>query len=993
MANDLSSSAIAQANGESCDPRPSILLIDGHSLAFRSYYAFALSKQGPLRTASGIPTSVCFGFINSLLQVLASQKPQYVAIAFDRREPTFRHEADANYKADRKETPEDFIPDLENLNAILEALNLPIYTYAGFEADDVIGTLATQADAAGMQVKILSGDRDLFQLVKTNAISVLYLSRNSWGSAASSGYSEFDPAAVQAKLGVTPEQIVDYKALCGDKSDSIPGVRGIGEKTAVKLLQEYGSLAGVYANLDRITGATQKKLAEGKADAEHSQHLAQIILDVPIVPDWQDCQLTGFEIDRLIPLLKTLELNKFVTQIDHLQRQLGGTVPEKVRENLEIAPEKPNNLSDLPLFSSPSSPEPLKATHQAIAVAPAKPSPISPQIIDTPAKLADLIAILTQQTDRDRPVAWDTETTALDPREAKLVGIGCCWGNNPSDVAYIPVGHVEGEQLSLEFVLEGLRSLLESPLYPKTLQNAKFDRLIFLHQGIKLQGVVLDTLLASYVLHPELNHSLQDLCDRYLTTGITSLSYKELGIAKGKTIADLEITAIADYCGLDAYATYLLVEPLQAELADIPELKDLLLNVEQPLEPILAQMETTGIRINTDYLHQFSKQLEIDLARLEEKAYQEAGGAFNLSSPKQLAEILFETLGLDRKKSRKTKTGYSTDHATLEKLQGDHPLIDTILEQRTLSKLKSTYVDALPALIHPASQRIHTDFNQAVTATGRLSSSNPNLQNIPIRTEFSRRIRKAFLPQEGWLLVAADYSQIELRILAHLSQEPVLLEAYNQNQDVHAVTARLIFEKEEITSQERNLGKTINFGVIYGMGAQRFAREAGVSSSIGKQFIEKYRRRYSQVFDYLERMKRNAIATGYVTTIKGRRRYFNFVSDQLQKLRGSEPQLIDLKDLNITFGDSQLLRAAANAPIQGSSADIIKIAMVQLNEVLKDYQARLLLQVHDELVLEVPPEEWVSLQPKIITAMESAVTLSVPLKVDIHSGQNWMEAK
>lgn len=997
MANDLSTSAIAVTNGESSDLRPSILLVDGHSLAFRAYYAFALSKQGPLRTASGIPTSVCFGFINSLLQVLESQKPQFVAIAFDRREPTFRHEADVNYKADRKETPEDFIPDLENLRAILDALKLPIYTCAGFEADDVLGTLATQAQAAGMQVKILSGDRDLFQLVNAEGIRVLYLSRNSWGKASSNGYSEFDPAAVQAKLGVTPEQVVDYKALCGDKSDSIPGVRGIGEKTAVKLLEEYGNLAGVYANLDHIAGATQKKLAEGKADAEHSQHLAQIILDVPIVPDWQDCKLTGFEIDRLIPLLKTLELNKFVTQIDHLQRQLGGTVPEKKVEPPELAPEQPHNLSDLPLFNLPDPPALLKTTPQALprvqAMSTAKPSSISPQIIDTQAKLTDLIVLLRQETDRDRPVAWDTETTALDPRDAKLVGIGCCWGSAPSDVAYIPTGHQEGEQLALDVVLEGLRSLLESPDYPKTFQNAKFDRLIFLHQGIKLQGVVLDTMLASYVLHPELTHGLQDLCDRYLTSGITSLSYKELGIAKGKTIADLDIPSIANYCGLDAYATYLLVAPLQAELAQLPELKDLLLQVEQPLEPILAQMETTGIRINTDYLKQFSQQLEIDLAKLEEKAHQEAGGSFNLSSPKQLAEILFETLGLDRKKSRKTKTGYSTDHATLEKLQGDHPLIDTILENRTLAKLKSTYVDALPALIHPASQRIHTDFNQAVTATGRLSSSNPNLQNIPIRTEFSRRIRQAFLPQEGWLLVAADYSQIELRILAHLSQEPILLDAYNQNQDVHAVTARLIFEKEEITPQERNLGKTINFGVIYGMGAQRFAREAGVSSAVGKQFIEKYRQRYSQVFDYLERMKRNAIALGYVTTIKGRRRYFNFVGDQLQRLRGSDPNAIDLKDLNIIFGDSQLLRSAANAPIQGSSADIIKIAMVRLNEVLKDYQARLLLQVHDELVLEVPPEEWDSLQPQIITTMEQAVTLSVPLKVDIHSGQNWMEAK
>jgi DNA polymerase-1 len=499
-------------------------------------------------------------------------------------------------------------------------------------------------------------------------------------------------------------------------------------------------------------------------------------------------------------------------------------------------------------------------------------------------------------------------------------------------------------------------------------------------------------MVASYVLHPELTHNLEDLCDRYLA-GITSLSYKSLGIPAGKTIADLDIPTTANYCGLDAYATYLLREKLQSELNKIPPLYQLFSEIESPLVMVLWQMENYGIKININYLKNFSQQLERDLADIEKNAYESIGETFNLSSPKQLSEILFERLALNRKKSRKTKTGYSTDQSVLEKLQGDHPLIDYILEHRTLSKLKSTYVDALPKLAEPKTARVHTDFNQTITSTGRLSSSNPNLQNIPIRSEFSRRIRQAFIPEDGYLLVSADYSQIELRILAHLSQEPVLLEAYRSNQDVHKVTARLLFDKSEITPEERILGKTINFGVIYGMGAQKFARESKLTVEQGRKFIEKYHQRYAQVFEYLENSKKQAIAQGYVETILGRRRYFNFDNPLLKRLRGLSLHDIDLDSLKLNNEEAQLLRSAANAPIQGSSADIIKVAMVKLAEVLQNYRARLLLQVHDELVLEVPREEWPSLQSKIKTTMEEAVSLTVPLLVEIKAGDNWMETK
>ena len=969
---------MASATNIASSEKPLLILVDGHSLAFRAYYAFNNSRTEPLVTSTGIPTSICFGFINSLLQVLETESPQSMAIAFDLGEATFRHEADENYKSDRTETPDDFIPDIQNLQKLLQAFNLTMVTKPGYEADDILGTIATKGSEAGYRVKIVTGDRDLFQMVDDEKeISVLYLHNQAFRKTATS-YTEFDRAGVIEKMGVTPEQIVDFKALCGDKSDCIPGVKGIGEKTAIKLLTEYPTLTEVYDNLDRIKGATNKKLASGKEDALHSQFLAQIKTDSPLEIDLQDYDLVGFQADEVLPLLEELELKKAVRNLNKLQVKLGGDAELKI---IEIVPSGgKNNNGQLSLFgdnpSSDPEPEPVVELF--------KPE-LNTQIIDTEAKLKQLVKTLKQHTDSEKPVAWDTETTSLDTYLADLVGIGCCWGDRDTDIAYIPTAHSSGTQLDKKLVISTLKPILESDKYPKAFQNAKFDRQVLHHQGINLAGVVFDTMLASYVLDPEKTHNLGDLSERY-GLEITAKSFKDLGIPKGKTIADLDIAVVADYCGLDAYATYYLVGKLKAKLTEFPQLEKLLLDVEQPLEPVLAIMENTGIRLNTEYLHQFSQQLDRDLQKLEQDTYEAAGEEFNLSSPKQLSVILFDKLGLDIKKSRKTKTGYSTNQQVLEKLRGDHPVIDNMLEHRTLAKLKSTYVDALPALVRNTG-RVHTDFNQSVVATGRLSSSNPNLQNIPIRTEFSRQIRQAFIPQEGWLLVAADYSQIELRILAHLSQEPVLVDAYRNGKDVHSVTARLLFEKEEITSEERRLGKIINFGVIYGMGAQRFSRESGFKANVGKQFIEKYREQYAQVFEYLEGVKKQAIAQGYVNTILGRRRYVNLTSDSLKALRGSNPEAIDLDNLKYGYNDAQVLRAAANSPIQGSSADIIKIAMIKLQNILQDYQARMLLQVHDELVLEVPPEEWQELEPIIKSTMEDAVELSIPLAVDINAGK------
>jgi DNA polymerase-1 len=997
---------------------PTFVLVDGHSLAFRSYYAFAKSRDGGLRTSTGIPTGACFGFLKSLLEVMAAEEPQYMAIAFDLGLPTFRHEADDTYKADRTETPEDFIIDLKNLQELLSYFHLSIVTAPGYEADDVLGTLAKRASAAGFLVKILTGDQDLFQLINTEEnISVLRLGRDSFGRSGTGKGQEYGPEQVIEKLGIRPEQVVDYKALCGDASDNIPGVKGIGAKTAVQLLTTYNSLDEIYASIDEIKGAVKKKLEEGKKEAYHSQHLARIVCDVPLEIELEDCQLKGFDEEALIPVLEKLEFKTLSNKVKQLQKRFGG-VENIVNpiDHASLAQHKlnTNNTNDTAIIEDQTSVENRNISLESLANNQDDESwfwsladtlemqqqailPIKPRIIQTPEQLTELVELLQTFTDAATPVAWDTETTGLEPRDADLVGIGCCWGSGEDDVAYIPTGHKIGKNLDKATVLNALRPILESDNYPKSLQNAKFDRLILRCQNIKLVGVVFDTMLASYVINPEGSHNLTALCKEYLQDSkLIAQSYKDL-VAKGQNISDLAIQTVANYCGMDVYTTFLLVGKMRKKLENIDHqqlLTTLLLAVEQPLEPVLAQMEYRGIRIDTAYLKTLSQELENRLEVLEQTAYQVAGEEFSLTSPKQLSKLLFETLQLDIKKSRKIPSGYSTDAAVLEKLQGDHPIVDTILEHRTLSKLKSTYVDALPQLVRPDTGRVHTDFNQTATGTGRLSSSHPNLQNIPIRTEFSRKIRQAFLPKENWLLVSADYSQIELRILAHLSQEPVLVEAYKTNQDVHTVTAKLLFEKETVTSDERRLGKTINFGVIYGMGAQKFARSVGVSVAEGKKFIERFEQRYSQVFEYLNLVKKEAIAQGYVSTILGRRRYLKFEGQSLRNLKDSKLEAINLEQLkNLGQNDAQLLRAAANAPIQGSSADIIKIAMVKLHKILQNYEARLLLQVHDELVLEVPPDEWEELEGKIRDTMENAVKLSIPLVVDIHAGHNWMETK
>jgi len=1001
-----------QADANSNTEKPLLLLIDGHSLAFRSFYAFSKGGDGGLSTKDGVPTSVTYGFLKALLDNCKGLRPQGLVVAFDTAEPTFRHEADAAYKAHRDEAPEHFFADLANLQQILkESLDIPLAMAPGYEADDVLGTLANRAANAGWRVRILSGDRDLFQLVDDQRdIAVLYMGGGPY--AKNSGPTEMRREGVIAKLGVTPEEVVELKALTGDSSDNIPGVRGVGPKTAITLLQAYTDLDGIYQALEQLQAAGPKakdpkgalkgalldKLANGKDDAYRSRHLAEILVDIPL-PDDPRLELGSVNAGALTTSLEELELYSLAKQVGTFAQLFSATAPDPSETDSPSGAAAVTAAMD-PIKTTPTGEEPS---------APSAVPKLEPQLITTAAALEQLAARLLAATDPATPVALDTETTSLNPFKAELVGIGVAWGEGPADLAYIPIGHQPPaaadllsepppapEQLPLETVLAALTPWLSSAAHPKTLQNAKYDRLILLRHGIALAGVALDTLLADYLRDANAKHGLEVLAERNF--GFTPTSYSEL-VPKGADFSAVPIEQAAQYCGMDVHLTWRLAQLLHSQLADLgPVLLPLLEQVEQPLEPVLAQMEATGIRIDIAYLKELSEELSATLVRLEAEAKAAAGVDFNLASPKQLGELLFETLGLDRKKSRKTKTGWSTDAAVLEKLEADHPVVPLVLEHRTLSKLKSTYVDALPLLVEPETGRVHTDFNQAVTATGRLSSSNPNLQNIPVRTEFSRRIRKAFLPQEGWQLLSADYSQIELRILAHLSGEEVLVNAYQSGDDVHQLTARLLLDKAEgdaVTSDERRLGKTINFGVIYGMGAQRFARETGVGQAQAKEFLQRYKQRYPKVFAFLELQERLALSRGYVETLMGRRRPFAFDPAGLGRLKGQDPLAIDLDSARRAGMEAQQLRAAANAPIQGSSADIIKLAMVQLHHALAEsaLPARLLLQVHDELVLEAAPEAMDQVRELVKRTMEQAVTLSVPLLVETGVGANWMEAK
>ncbi len=967
--------------------KPILLLVDGHSLAFRSFYAFSKGIDGGLTTKEGFPTSVTYGFLKSLLDNCKNISPEGVCITFDTEKPTFRHELDPNYKANRDVAPDVFFQDIEQLEIILEeSLNLPIFKSPGYEADDLLGTIANDASSKGWCVNILSGDRDLFQLVNDQKdIYVLYMGGGPY--AKSGNPTLMNENGVKEKLGVAPERVVDLKALTGDSSDNIPGIKGVGPKTAINLLKENDTLDGIYQALDKIQqnndkkykgfikGSVIEKLRNDKHNAFLSRDLAKINTEVPLILS-NGYELKNINQELLSESLKKLELSTLLRQIDIFNSTFskGGFDKNNVDKEEEKAPKVSGNNE-------------LENSENKI-----------PKINVTVVNDFELLDKLIERLDKtNQIVSLDTETNSLNPIDAELVGIGLCLGEENDDLFYIPLGHQTkketSNQLSIEDVFSKLRNWIEDPKKEKALQNSKFDRQIFFNHGLDLKGVTFDTLLADYLLNNQEKHGLSEISFRLF--GFKPPSFKET-VGKNKDFSFVDIDEASIYCGYDVFLTFKIVKIFKESFSkEKDELIKLFEEIELPLEPVLSQMEMNGITIDIPYLEKLSKELKSTLEDIESKVYELAEESFNLSSPKQLGEILFEKLNLDKKKSRKTKTGWSTDAVVLERLVDEHEIIKHLIKHRTLSKLLSTYIDALPNLINEKTGRVHTNFNQAATATGRLSSSNPNLQNIPVRTEFSRRIRKAFLPEKNWKLLSADYSQIELRILAHLADEEILINAFHKNDDIHSLTARLIFEKEEISSDERRVGKTINFGVIYGMGIKKFARSTGVSTPEAKEFLIKYKERYSKIFKFLELQERLALSKGYVKTIFGRKREFKFDKNGLGRLIGKDPYEIDLQSARRAGMEAQSLRAAANAPIQGSSADIIKIAMVQLNKkfIEMNVPAKMLLQVHDELLFEVEPDSLEITTKLVKKTMEDCVKLNVPLLVDIGIGDNWMETK
>ena len=884
-----------------------IFLIDGHAFIFRSFFA-----ERTLATSAGLPTNAIYGFINSLLHVIESQKVEYVAVALDSGRPTFRNELYPDYKANRPEAPEDLVVQIPHIVRFLEAMNIESLTLDGFEADDILGTLALRAKQSGFDVVVVTSDKDAFQLVD-DAVVVF----DPWKDVT------YDSQGVREKLGVSPAQVRDFLALAGDSSDNIPGVPNVGPKTAAALLSRFGS---VEAMLSEPLGSSEdkalKKVFENKDLAKMSLALVTIRTDAPVGLDPADCQRKPPDQEALLRLLQALEFtslaNRLLSRTETVRKDYRAVL---TREQLDE----------------------LKAELLA----------------------ADEFAV-------------DTETTGTDAISSQMIGIS--FATRPDSGCYIPLEHnYIGAPRLLErpIVLSALKPILEDASKRKVGQNIKFDLLVLRNQGIGLRGISFDTMIADYLLRPTQQvHGLDAMALHYL--GYQKTGYKEL-VPPRSSISDLrdvEVSKVADYASEDADVTLILKHELEPPLAE-QGLESLFYDVEMPLVSVLADMEHRGVKLDVAFLEAMSNELKDELSSLKDKIAHLAGEEFNINSPKQLSRILFEKLKLP--KGRKTKTEYSTDVKVLQSLARVHPLAAELLAYRELSKLKSTYIDALPRLVNPRTGRIHTSFNQTITATGRLSSSEPNLQNIPIRTEIGRRIRQAFIPEDGHVLASFDYSQIELRLLAHLSADAELMAAFKQGKDVHARTASNLFGVPEalVTSEQRGQAKTINFGVIYGMGAHTLAQDLGISMATAKQYIADYFARYSGVKELTEKTYKKAASDGYVETMFGRRRYTPDInSSDRQKCEAAK-------------------RAAFNTIVQGSAADVIKIVMIKVADAIKARRlvAHMILQVHDELVFEVRQEQVDEAIELIKPIMEDTVRLSVPLVTSAAVGENWKDAK
>jgi len=927
---------------------PKILyLLDGHAIAYRAY--FALTSGGSTRwaTSSGEPTAGVYGFASMLLKLLEQEDPDYLAVSFDTGK-TFRHEMFPEYKGTRAKMPDDLRAQIERIREMVDCFNIPRVEVENYEADDVIGSLATWATTKeGLGVKIITGDRDLLQLVNNRI--VVSLPNNKSGQ-----NDDYFAEDVEARLGVLPEQVVDYKALLGDTSDNIPGVRGVGEKTAVKLIQQYGSLDNIYAHLEEITGKAGRDLIAGKDSAYLSQDLARIRTDLPVRLDLDQAKPERFDPLAVESLFHQLEFRTLTQRLKKLNRRLN--------PSLNPQPEQASLFGAEPV--PPSEPEPAEPLNAEFET----------RVITTAEELQACVDDLKTA----KVLAFDTETTGIDPLQDKLVGISLA--GSPERGYYIPLGHDNGEQLPLEAAIAALKLLLTDPRIDKVAHNAKYDLLVLRQVGVEVSPITFDTMVAEWLIAPDSRH-LGLKAQAWVRLGVEMTRIEDL-LGKGKnqiTMAQVPIAKAAPYAAADAVMTLRLL-PLQEADLKTHGVEKLNQDLEVRLIPILADMEEAGILLDLPLFERFSHELDQEIRQLEQSIYQQAGEDFNINSTQKLSDVLFKKLALDPPDvTKKTSSGkFSTAAGVLEEMKGIHPIIEMVLNYRELTKLQSTYVDALPQQVNPTTGRVHTTFNQTGTVTGRIASQNPNLQNIPTRTELGRRVRQGFIAAPGTKLLAVDYSQIELRIVAHIAQDKAMMEAFHNGLDIHAATAAAIHDVpiEQVTKQQRRHAKAINFGLIYGMSPFGLTRTTDLTLAEAENFVKEYFKEFPAVKAWLDKTRVEAAQTGSVETLLGRKRYFpNLKAGTNYAMRQREE------------------REAINAPVQGTAADIIKIAMVRLPDALREagLKTRMLLQVHDELIFEAPDGELEKAVKVIKDIMEHALELSVPLVTEARLGSNWGE--
>lgn len=923
-----------------------LFLLDAYALIYRAYYALIKS---PRINSKGFNTSAILGFVNTLEDVLKKESPTHIGVAFDPSGPTFRHEAYKEYKAQREETPEAIRLSVPIIKDIIRAYKIPILEVPGYEADDVIGTLATEAGKRGITTYMMTPDKDYGQLVSEN----IFMYRPKYGD------KEFDIMGIEevkAKFNIeSTSQVIDMLGLMGDSSDNIPGCPGVGEKTAQKLISEFGSIENLLEHTDQLKGAIKTKVESNVEKIKFSKFLATIKTDVPIELDMDSLKRETPDEEKLRSIFEELEFRTLLERVFKSDKKPAA----------KQAPEKQALQGDLFGFFADDNTEEQKNS----SLKRLEDTDYDYQLIDTEDKINDFLRIiLTKEI-----ISLDTETTGTDAMSAELVGMSFSYKENQAFYVPVPQDREEAQK-----IVDKFKPVFENEKSMKVGQNIKYDMIVLGNYGVSIKGQMFDTMIAHYVLQPELHHGMDYLAEVYLK--YDTIKIEELIGAKGKNqrnMRDLSPTDIYKYACEDADVTLKLKNILEKEL-ETNGVKELFEEIEMPLVPVLAYIERNGVRIDTEALKETSRHFTIRMREIEEEIYKLAGMEFNVSSPKQVGEVLFDRLKIVEK-AKKTKTGqYVTSEEVLESLKGKHQIVEKILDYRGLKKLLSTYVDALPELINPKTGRIHTSFNQTVTATGRLSSSNPNLQNIPVRDDDGKEIRKAFIPDDGCEFFSADYSQIELRIMAHLSEDDNMIEAFREEQDIHAATAAKIYKIniDEVTREQRSKAKTANFGIIYGISVFGLAERLNVDRKEAKELIDGYFENYPKVKAYMDESIRSARDKGYIETIFKRKRYLPDINSRNAVVRGYAE------------------RNAINAPIQGSAADIIKVAMIRIYKRFMDegIKSKMILQVHDELNFSVLREEKEKVQQIVISEMEAAYKMKVPLLADCGWGQNWLEA-